>query len=72
MGEELDQQDAAVFVAAGGAVTVSPGDVETVAGGLTGFFIVRAATGEEAFALARQCPHLKYGGRVAIRRLTGS
>jgi hypothetical protein len=72
MGEELDQADAAVLVGSGGSVTVSPGDVETVAGTLAGFFIVRASTGEEAFAIARQCPHLKYGGRVALRRLTGS
>ena len=70
MGEELDLEDAAVFVRSGSAVTVSPGDVESVAGSLTGLFIVRAASGEEAFALARQCPHLKYGGRVALRRLT--
>jgi hypothetical protein len=72
MGEELGQEDAAVLVGSGGAVAISPGDVETVAGRLTGFFIVRAFTGEEALALARQCPHLKYGGRVAFRRLTGS
>lgn len=72
MGEELDQEDAAVLVRSGSAVTVSPGDVETAAGSLTGLFIVRAASGEEAFALARQCPHLKYGGRVALRRLTDS
>jgi hypothetical protein len=72
MGEELDQEDAAVLVGSGGGVTVSPGDVETAAGRLAGLFIVRASTGEEAFALARQCPHLKYGGRVALRRLTDS
>jgi hypothetical protein len=72
MGEELDQEDAAVLVGSGSAVTVSPGDVETAVGSLTGLFIVRASSGEEAFALAQQCPHLKYGGRVALRRLTGS
>lgn len=72
MGEELDQADAAVFVRSGSAVSVSPGGVESAAGNLTGLFIVRATSVEEAFALARQCPHLKYGGRVALRRLTGS
>jgi len=71
IGEELGQEDAAVLVRFSGAVTVSPGDVETVAGRLAGLFIVRASTGNEALALARQCPHLKYGGRVALRRLTG-
>jgi hypothetical protein len=30
------------------------------------------ATRDEALLLARQCPHLKYGGRVVLRRLTDS
>ncbi|HEY7686788.1 MAG TPA: YciI family protein [Gemmatimonadales bacterium] len=72
MGEELDHEDAAVLFRSGSAVTISPGDVESAAGNLTGLFIVRATSREEAFALARQCPHLKYGGRVALRRLTDS
>ena len=72
IAEELGQEDAAVLHGFGGSVAVSPGDVETVVGRLAGIFIVRAATGEEALALARQCPHLKYGGRVALRRITGS
>jgi hypothetical protein len=72
MGEELDSAEAAVLVGTGGVVTWSPGDVESVAGRLAGFFIVRASTTEDALAIARRCPHLKYGGRVALRRLTGS
>lgn len=72
LGEELDPDAAAVLVGFGSGVTVSPGDVETAAGRLAGLFIVRASTGEEAVALARQCPHLKYGGRVLLRRLTDS
>jgi hypothetical protein len=39
------------------------------AGPVTGFFIVRAETEAEAARLARACPHVKYGGRVEVRRL---
>jgi len=39
------------------------------AGPVTGFFIVRAETAAEAARLARACPHVKYGGRVEVRRL---
>jgi hypothetical protein len=34
-----------------------------------GFFIVRAATMAEARAIAGECPHLRYGGSVAVREI---
>lgn len=39
------------------------------AGAVTGFFIVRAESEAEATRVARACPHVKYGGRVEVRRL---
>jgi hypothetical protein len=39
------------------------------AGAISGFFIVRAADMTEAAAIASTCPHLKYGGEVAVRLL---
>jgi len=39
------------------------------AGGITGFFLVRAADPKAAAAIAATCPHLKYGGTVAVRPL---
>ena len=36
---------------------------------LGGFFIIRAGDDAEALAIARACPHLKYGGRVALREI---
>ena len=39
------------------------------AGAISGFFIVRAADISEAAAIALSCPHLKYGGEVAVRLL---
>ena len=46
--------------AIGGAV---PGDVPT------GYFIVRAADWDAAMAIARGCPHVRYGGVVAVRAI---
>jgi hypothetical protein len=39
------------------------------AGAISGFFIVRAADLNEAAAIASTCPHLSYGGEVAVRLL---
>lgn len=36
---------------------------------LAGFFIIAAAGWDEAMAIARDCPHLRYGGRVAVREI---
>ena len=37
------------------------------AGGPTGLFIVRAADHAAALAIARTCPHLRYGGGILVR-----
>jgi hypothetical protein len=34
-----------------------------------GFFIIQAADSAEAYRIARDCPHLKYGGTVQVRRI---
>ena len=60
MAEELAPQETTLPLATAG--------VSTSFGKLAGFFIVRAASIEEATAIARQCPHLKHGGRVVLRR----
>jgi hypothetical protein len=36
-------------------------------GSLQGFFIISAANLAQATDLARQCPHLRYGGRIEVR-----
>jgi hypothetical protein len=72
MGEELDQAETLVLVGAGSAARVSPREARSEVEVLGGFFIVRVADRDEALGLARQCPHLKHGGRVVLRRLTNS
>jgi hypothetical protein len=34
-----------------------------------GFFVVSARSDADALAIARECPHLKYSGRVLVRRI---
>ena len=41
--------------------------LQSPGGLLGGFFLVRAATEAEAQRIARECPHLRHGGRVVLR-----
>jgi hypothetical protein len=34
-----------------------------------GFFVIRAASDQEALRLARSCPFLRHGGRIDVRRI---
>jgi hypothetical protein len=34
-----------------------------------GFFVIDAASDQEALAIARTCPFLRYGGRIEVRRI---
>ena len=38
---------------------------------LAGYFLVEAASYDAAVAIARTCPHLRYGGTIVIREMTG-
>ena len=50
------------------AALVLGGDVPGAAPpGPQGFFLIRARDGAEAEAVARECPHLRHGGRVAVQ-----
>ena len=56
-----------VLSASGDSVVAESRDVASDAGTMAGFFIIRAADDAEALAIARTCPHLKHGGRIALR-----
>jgi len=38
-------------------------------GDVSGFFLLYAPTFEDAMAIARTCPHLRYGGSIELRRI---
>jgi hypothetical protein len=49
-------------------------DPNGVDGTVSGFFIIRARSADEARAIADDCPHNRYGGEMRLRRIevTGS
>lgn len=51
----------------GSTVTVADAAVESP-DFLVGMFAIRADSYEQAMAIARACPHLRYGGSVSVRR----
>ena len=69
-GDELGSDGRSLWLESG---QVSAGAVMSDAqrGRLTGYFIVAAPTLEDATTLARECPHLKYGGTVEVRPIVG-
>jgi len=52
-----------------GAVPVSSPLVSGNLGMITGFFIVRASSYEEAQRIAAASPHVSHGGRIIVRRI---
>jgi hypothetical protein len=45
------------------------GDAAAVLGRLSGFFVIGAPDEAAAVAVARSCPHVKYGGHIVVRRI---
>jgi len=67
-GEKLRPSGTIVQEEAGRAVA-EEGEPETSAGALAGYFMIAAPDAEAALAIARDCPHLKHRGRIAIREI---
>ncbi len=44
-------------------------EIDIAAEILSGFFIIQAQDYKEAIAIASGCPHLKYGGKIEVRRI---
>lgn len=59
-GQEL--QNEAWRLSADGTTNLNNQEVRT-----TGYFIIEAATAEEALAVAQDNPHLKYGGTIELK-----
>ncbi len=60
-GEELTDQAESVGVA--------PAERLAALASVAGYFVVTAANDAVAAELARDCPHVKYGGAVVVRRI---
>ena len=64
MAEKLADEPLTMLVA-NGSVDVP----RNTADELGGFFLIQAADSAEAYRIARECPHLKHGGTVQLRRI---
>ena len=58
-GEELSEESAALGAASGAAGDALP----------RGFFVIQADDLAAAQRIAETCPHLRYGGRIVIKRI---
>jgi hypothetical protein len=56
----------------GGQLEVRDPASDSLRGVLAGYFVIGAASYDEAVEIARGCPHLRYGGTVEVRRLESS
>jgi hypothetical protein len=56
----------------GGGPTVDRIQVTSDLGQLAGLFVIRADDEAAALAIARTCPHLRYGGSVVVRPVATS
>jgi hypothetical protein len=59
------------LTAADGRIIMEPGVPVTGAGRIAGYFIVDSDNADQALDLARDTPHLRHGGRVAVVPLAG-
>ena len=57
--------DPVTMLSAAGATELPHGSSDE----LGGFFLIQAADSAEAFRIASECPHLKHGGTVQVRRI---
>lgn len=63
VGGEAFGEGGALIASTAGEVSTAPTDAPV------GFFLVRAPSADAATRLARECPHLKYGGRIVVRAI---
>ncbi len=68
-GNKLTDEGGRSLVAHDGTVRVSDGPYAEAKEVMGGYFIVSAASYDEAVEIARTCPHLTYGGRIELRQV---
>lgn len=67
-GEKLADDGRFCRVENGALAAVAP-QADAKRGRLTGYFVIGAASLDDAMEVAKGCPHLKYGGTVEIRQI---
>ncbi len=68
-GEKLADDTGRVLRDRNGKVTVTDGPYAESKEVVGGYFVIAAKDYDEACTIARECPHLKYYGRVEVRQI---
>ena len=68
-GEKLEDGTARLLTADNGSVAVTDGPYAEAKEIIGGFFMIEAGDYDEAVAISEGCPHLKYGGRIELRKI---
>lgn len=68
-GSKLTDEGGKRLTTRGESIDVTDGPYAESKEVLGGYFVVKAQSYDEAVALARECPHAKYGCRIDVRRV---
>lgn len=68
-GDKLTDEGGRHLKNENGAIRITDGPYAEVKEALGGYFSIKAANYEEAAAIAKTCPHLKYGGWIELRQI---
>lgn len=68
-GEKLADGDGKVLRPKSGKIVVTDGPYSESKEVVGGYFMITAKDYAEACEVAKDCPHLKYGGRIEVRQI---
>jgi hypothetical protein len=68
-GEKLEDGTARQLVSNDGRIDVTDGPFAEAKEVLGGFFMITAEDWPDAIELSKDCPHLRFGGRIELRRI---
>jgi hypothetical protein len=68
-GEKLADEGGRHLTMNGGEIRVTDGPYAEAKEALGGYFAIKANDYDEAVEMSRTCPHLKYGGRIEVRKI---
>ena len=68
-GEKLADEGGKRLSGYGADLRVTDGPYAEAKEVIGGYFVISAADYDEAVAISRNCPHLKFGGRIELREI---
>ncbi len=68
-GEKLTDEPGRNLTANNGEIRVTDGPYAEAKEMLGGYFAIKAENYDDAVEISRSCPHLKYGGRIEVRKI---